>query len=388
MSEPASRGWLWIVRKVRKAVALSAVASLLFGIAPGVAAPVKKRPAASAKAPVAKVSNSEWLARQVVLSRLDPSEPLAAPCSRTKFQYLATAMAANEDMLSSRKREFETEAEYQDRADKISGVMAKDSVVFCEPLNDNPDLSFTYDTASHQFKGSFAREHNVWRDTKSLGSYKSRTRMGAAAIVKASVEWEYNINLTINEVQASCLKAGYGQADFQAPVAIDSAPSVKFAGRFVYVVRLIHPYVETSETPGNPTLDDPYDVYTKTTTVFARLEAVAIVDGTGATVWKCVVDRLDPNRPAIPMGLPDDWVRFSDYPVAWYSSRLRGRVRGKISVGSDGKPAACKVVGSSGSTVLDEATCAAWMKRMSFMPATDDAGRPTTGEFTAQKDWP
>ena len=315
-------------------------------------------------------------------------EDLGATCRRTKFAYLATVLDLNAGLLTSQKGEFETDQQYQERSAKLAGVMAGDSIAICEPLNDNPDIEFRYDTENQRFSGSFSASHNVWRDSKSLGSYKSRTRMGIPMTVKASVEWEYDVSLTIDDTIPGCLSTKYGSSSFSVPATLEKAPLIKYGGRIAYIARLAPPYVKTSETPGEPSLDNPYDVYTKTTTVYARLEAIAIVDNTGATVWKCEVGRLVPNQAPTPIGDPDRWVTVIDYPIEGYRLRLNGRVKAILNLDTNGMPQSCTVTGSSGSTVLDNATCKAWMKNAKFVPAGDSDGKPTAGQAEVVKLWP
>ena len=117
------------------------------------AAPAKKRQTAPA---AKKPTNGELLANQLIRNSYQIGEDLGATCRRTKFAYLATVLDLNAGLLTSQKGEFETDQQYQERSAKLAGVMAGDSIAICEPLNDNPDIEFRYDTENQRFSGSFS----------------------------------------------------------------------------------------------------------------------------------------------------------------------------------------------------------------------------------------
>ncbi|SEM50584.1 TonB protein C-terminal [Sphingomonas gellani] len=58
-----------------------------------------------------------------------------------------------------------------------------------------------------------------------------------------------------------------------------------------------------------------------------------------------------------------------------------------LSVDASGKPAACHVRESSGSSVLDDGTCAIAMARAFFTPAHDKVGRAVGGEYLMPVRW-
>jgi hypothetical protein len=53
------------------------------------------------------------------------------------------------------------------------------------------------------------------------------------------------------------------------------------------VGRLVSPFVETSYTPGSPTLDDPTDVYERSMTVRFEPSEIAVVGPVGPPLWSC-----------------------------------------------------------------------------------------------------
>jgi len=68
----------------------------------------------------------------------------------------------------------------------------------------------------------------------------------------------------------------------------------------------------------------------------------------------------------------------SAYPAAAAARHEEGRVSVLIEIPPSGHGGACRVVESSGSASLDQATCDIARNKASFTPATDDAGKPKT----------
>lgn len=111
-----------------------------------------------------------------------PGVNLAAACRRANFKNLAYALNLNSQVLATPKLEFETSEQYAERAGKIASVVAAEQIVIAS-------RSMTIRRVLHlhgrstAFRGSFSKCHNVWRDVKRLGPYRSRTRMGISATV-------------------------------------------------------------------------------------------------------------------------------------------------------------------------------------------------------------
>lgn len=333
------------------------------------------------------VSPSEALAAQLYLSRYQPGENLAEACRRASFKNLAFALNMNASTISTPKQEFETSEQYAARAGRLSSILAADPVVICESLDDNPDVTFTYQADQARFDGSFLKSHNVWRDVKQLGSYRSRTRMGIAATVRSSLEMEYDVRLSIPDNLKGCLSGSYYTYSFRVPFPLAEAPALKGGGRIVFLSRLEAPYVTKEERSGSPTLDNPSDVYNHTLTISARPEKLIVIDAAGREVWSCRVGALEPLQPPTPEGNQNYWISSLDYPTRGYRDNLAGTVAASLSVAPDGKVTDCIVTGSSGSADLDEATCDGWRKRAKFQPASDKDGNPTAGVFNVSKTW-
>ena len=80
-------------------------------------------------------------------------------------------------------------------------------------------------------------------------------------------------------------------------------------------------------------------------------------------------------------------IKTSDYPAAAEAAGIEGTVAAKVIVGTDGRVAACTIAESSGSPLLDEATCRLIAKRFRYKPGRDAAGRPVTDEWIEEQVW-
>jgi len=80
-----------------------------------------------------------------------------------------------------------------------------------------------------------------------------------------------------------------------------------------------------------------------------------------------------------PAALPT-YFSSSDYPKEALRHREQGKVGFRVTVGVDGRVAACAITSSSGSRALDETTCRLAAERFHFRPAMDAAG-------TRVQDW-
>jgi protein TonB len=80
-------------------------------------------------------------------------------------------------------------------------------------------------------------------------------------------------------------------------------------------------------------------------------------------------------------------IRDSDYPQAAAQAHASGIVSVKYRVNVDGRVSDCQVTHSSGSGVLDSATCAMIEKRFRYDPARDADGRPVTSYVVDDQSW-
>ena len=90
-------------------------------------------------------------------------------------------------------------------------------------------------------------------------------------------------------------------------------------------------------------------------------------------------------RGAQPEG-QQSWQRriIENYPSRAVRDGTEGTVGLSVSVGPNGRVASCNVTSSSGSSVPDTAACTDITRYARFSPALDDAGNPTTGNWSTR----
>ena len=96
------------------------------------------------------------------------------------------------------------------------------------------------------------------------------------------------------------------------------------------------------------------------------------------------VNKAAPARPVAPVA---SYLSNDDYPAAALRAEEQGTSQVRLTIGPDGRIADCQLSRSSGSDVLDRATCRILQRRMKFHPALDRRGRPKTGRFEARISW-
>ena len=99
--------------------------------------------------------------------------------------------------------------------------------------------------------------------------------------------------------------------------------------------------------------------------------------------------RLPPTGPARaePQAVLQSLATDGDYPPSALAQRQSGRVAFRLAIGADGRVAGCVILGSSGSSALDSATCRLMRSRARFTPARDHAGNPVPDEYFGQLAW-
>ena len=97
-----------------------------------------------------------------------------------------------------------------------------------------------------------------------------------------------------------------------------------------------------------------------------------------------------PPRTMEPARARTDLARYvsdADYPDAARRGGEQGTTRFRLLVGADGRVTGCTVIGSSGSSALDSATCRLMKSRARFSPARDSSGNPTTDSVASAIRW-
>ena len=377
-----------LLRSTQKFKLLALAIAPLFVAQIAVGAPVKKPVAKRVAVPVKKADPIEVLATHLSLNSLRSGENIAEACRMADFKLLATALSLNGDLLHQAKGEYETTEQYIKRVDKLSNALNGGDVLFCQPLNGNEDLPFVYDADRQRFEGTFGLNQNVWRDVKQLGTYRSKTSMGAAATVKASVEFEYNASLAMPNGDDECGARSYSSTyQFHVPVVVSDAPALKAQGTLAFIGKLVPPYIREDERAGSPTLDNPYDRHENDLIVSIKPARIVLVDGSGKEIWSCTPGFLPPSASPRPKGPPGAWATTNDYPSRALSQEREGTTEYRIVVGIDGKASNCTIITSSGHIDLDQATCSNVIRRARFNAATDETGNPIEASWEGKLNW-
>jgi len=86
-------------------------------------------------------------------------------------------------------------------------------------------------------------------------------------------------------------------------------------------------------------------------------------------------------------GDPTAWVSVDDYPPSSLRAQEEGTATVRYTVNAGGRIENCTVIRSSGSSVLDRATCAALTRRGRYSPALGTDGSPTASEHEFSYAW-
>lgn len=105
-----------------------------------------------------------------------------------------------------------------------------------------------------------------------------------------------------------------------------------------------------------------------------------------------VVPPLVPDHPsqaanAVPEKNWRNWITTDDYPTAALRQEIQGTVIISVMIGTDGRVRSCLVTQSSGSKLLDDATCRLYSQRARFTPARDADGNPIPAQRTDRYHW-
>jgi len=100
-----------------------------------------------------------------------------------------------------------------------------------------------------------------------------------------------------------------------------------------------------------------------------------------------IARQTGPNLPPQPVNSPGSWIINDDYPSQALRDEVQGLVSFQLSVTKWGTLSDCTITSSSGSPLLDEATCKIIMRRARFYPATDKDAKPVASTFASRVSW-
>jgi len=92
-------------------------------------------------------------------------------------------------------------------------------------------------------------------------------------------------------------------------------------------------------------------------------------------------------QPPRPMVALSSLIRVPDYPAEAVAARAQGNTSVTLTVHPTGRVTGCMVTESSGSSILDAATCRLLVSRARFHAAQDAAGNPQMGTFATVMTW-
>lgn len=93
------------------------------------------------------------------------------------------------------------------------------------------------------------------------------------------------------------------------------------------------------------------------------------------------------SSPARPTGNPGAWISTADYPPEALMAQAEGATALKLSIDANGAVSDCIVETSSGSAILDVASCRILKERGSFVPATDGNKKRVPSVYSTRITW-
>jgi len=95
---------------------------------------------------------------------------------------------------------------------------------------------------------------------------------------------------------------------------------------------------------------------------------------------------IDPIA-AQPRGNPGSWITDRDYRSSWIRRGMSGQASFQLQISASGRVTGCSIIGSTGHSELDQATCSLIQRRARFEPARDNRGAVTAGTFLSSVNW-
>lgn len=274
---------------------LTAASALLALLSPStaLAVPLKAKPvrkSATRPASAVKVSDTEILARQFYANSVEAdADGLYGPCNNARGDQLILAMDRMRSTLAgvATRSEFETKAEFEERQQNFaSALQGEREVVFCFPLDEaDGAVTLRYDADKEEFVSYFDGELLLKEVFTGNGTYPSQNSMGVKVIVKAYNSIKFTITLSNENLANSLCHSGSTGYSIRFAHPRDAAVSLKRDGWLVVRGRLRWPIYQRHEKLGEPTINNPSDVFTTTLTAFTDPRYIQIIspDGPVAT---------------------------------------------------------------------------------------------------------
>jgi TonB family protein len=110
----------------------------------------------------------------------------------------------------------------------------------------------------------------------------------------------------------------------------------------------------------------------------------AVADRLTATITWQLPDEL-PSASLVPDLA--EYITAADYPAEALRQGQQGETEFALILSSEGQPTDCRITRSSGSQLLDDATCRAMVERARFVPARDEHRRPVRSGYFSSVRW-
>jgi hypothetical protein len=251
---------------------------------PSASRPIVKKPAPP------KLSPIQLLARQLTANSVLEGETLLQACGHSNFKGLLWAFESAIDEIDQEKGEFESTAEFEARRERLTkAIDMPGGFVACSSPSDEVRLS--YDADRQNFELSFDSDLVLAEDFKKTGTYVSRTAMGARANVTSYLSIKYHLNTkkSLARRVTECLaQSSYGPNRMYFYVPISDAARIKEDSIVIFSGKIVPPIFSKDRTPGNPTLDNPSDVYTVNLNLGFQIDSITVYDlGEAKELTRC-----------------------------------------------------------------------------------------------------
>ncbi len=151
-----------------------------------------------------------------------------------------------------------------------------------------------------------------------------------------------------------------------------------------------NPVIESPPQAAPNTVVDPIIDIGQATPDFVSIELPPFQPSIGIVAPIIEIGPVAPAftaQPPRPSNGPLGWVTNNDYPQRALQRGWEGDLTYALEIGTDGRVDDCRIVNSSGRSVLDETACRMISQRARFDPAIDSSGEAIAGIYRGAVSW-